>query len=154
VLLGLLGWLAINLLANEERRIRKTMNRLAAAASIKREDSGIARLTYGDRIAGFFTTNAVLNLEGLGTEVPMIHGRTDLLQAATAARTWLREAEFEVTDLKVSFPDSKRSAKAQAVIVGRINSQTNQFGQRFKILLQKLEGRWLIQELRTVEGLK
>ena len=130
------------------------MTRLAEAASINPESSGFARLAYADRLAGFFTTNATLQLEGFGGEFSTINGRSELIQAAMAARAQLREAEFSVVDVRVSFPQGKGSAAAFVVISGRMNGETNRFGQGFRMVLDKVSGRWLIREVATIENLQ
>jgi hypothetical protein len=145
------AWVIWKWLPNDEGRIRQTMLRLVEAASVKPDESGFTRLSYPDRLAAFFTTNATLNLEGLGRDVPFIASRTDLLQVATAARTFLRQAEFNLADLHVTFPAEKSQANAYVVITGQINSDTNRFGQAFRMALQKVNGRWLIHEVITVE---
>lgn len=147
-------WVGLKFLPNDQKRIRQLMDRLAEAASIKPDDSNFARLAYADRLAAFFTTNAVLHLEGLGTDFPVIASRSDLLEAAMAARSQLRQAEFKVADLNVTFPAEKGTARAYVVVIGRINSRTNDFGQAFRMTLRKTRGRWLILELNTVEHLQ
>ena len=61
---------------------------------------------------------------------------------------------FHLADLSVTIPSEKGTAHAYAAITGRINDQTNQFGQGFRINLVKVGGRWLIEELNTVERLQ
>jgi predicted Zn-dependent protease len=36
-------------------------------------------------------------------------------------------------------------------VTGRINADTNRFGQAFRMTLHRINGRWLIHELNTVE---
>ena len=131
--------------------MRNLVGRLVETACVKAEESNFSRLAYPDRIAAFFTTNAVLHLDGLGTDFSTISSRTDLLAAAMAARTQLRQAEFKLVDLNVTFPPEKGFANAYAVITGEINRQTNQFGQAFRLNLRKTGGRWLIDQVNTVE---
>ena len=70
-----------------------------------------------------------------------------------AARMQLRQAAFHLADLNVTFPGEKTQAHAYIVITGRINSQTNQFGQAFKVALRKTDGKWLISQMNAVERL-
>lgn len=150
-MLAALGWIAFKLLPNDEKAIRKTLNSLVEAASVSPEDSGIARLRYADRVAAYFTTNAVISLEGLGGEFPTITTRSELRQTAMAARTHLRQADFELADLHVTFPPEPKTANAYVVITGTVNHETNRFGQAFRMILTKTEGRWRIREIETVE---
>jgi SnoaL-like domain len=130
------------------------MGRLAQAASVRPTDSNFARLAYAERLAGFFTTNAVLHLEGLGRDFPVIASKSDLREAAMAARAQLRQAEFKVTDVNVTFPGEKGTARAYVVITGRINAETNDFGQAFRMTVRKTHGQWLISEVNTVQRLE
>ncbi|MFO1498578.1 MAG: nuclear transport factor 2 family protein [Verrucomicrobiota bacterium] len=148
---ALLGWVLLRWLPSDQKAIEKAMRRLAEAASVDPQASGFVRLSYPDRLAAFFTTNAVLHLDAVGGDFPVINGRTDLLQAATAARAYLRRADFQLADLNVTFPGEPGRADAYMVITGHVNRETNQFGQAFRLTLRKLGGRWLIQELNAVE---
>jgi hypothetical protein len=150
--LALLGWAVLHWLPNDEKAIRSLMRRLTQAASVKPNESSFARLAYVDRLAGFFTTNVTMQIEGFGTEFTTIQGRTDLIQAAMAARTQLRQASFKVSDLDIKFPPEKRTAHAYVVITGHINFETNHIGQAFKMSLNKTGGRWLISQVRSVEN--
>lgn len=141
-------------LPNDEKAIRHFLTRLAQDASVKPNDSGFARLAYANRLADFFATNAVLHLEGLGTDFPTVTSRSDLIEAAMAARTQLHQADFKLTDCNVTFPGQTHLADAYVVISGTVNQQTNSFGQAFKMTLQKSRGHWLIQELTTVQRLQ
>lgn len=147
----LAAWLVYQLLPNDEKAIRQTMDRLVKAASINPNDSGFTRLAYADRLASFFTTNAVLSLEGLGADFPVINGHTDLRQSAMAARANLKQAEFELADVHVTMRNDPHHANAYIAIRGQVNYETNRFGQAFRLTLTKVGGRWLISELNTVE---
>lgn len=127
------------------------MANLVEAASIDPADSGFARLAYADRLAAFFTTNAVIHLQGLGPDFPSMTTRTELLQAAMAARTHLRQADFDLADLHVTFPPEQRTANAYVVVTGTVNFETNRFGQAFRMALTKVNGKWHIREVETVE---
>lgn len=139
------------MLPNDRKAVGNVMARLIKAASVHPNDSNLARLAYANRLTGFFTTNAVLHLEGLGTDFPVANGRGDLLEVAIAARAQLQQAEFKLADLNVTFPGQKGTASAYVVITGQINFRTNQFGKAFRMALQKTHGRWLISEVNTVE---
>lgn len=149
---ALAAWIVWRLLPSDDKAIRKSMLRLVQAASVKPNESGFTRLAYADRLAAFFTTNATLHLEGLSADVPLIATRTDLLQAATAARVYLRQAQFELADLNIKFPAERQVANVYMVVTGQINGETNRFGQPFRVVLRKTNGRWLIEEMTTLEN--
>jgi hypothetical protein len=151
---ALLVWAGLKWLPSDEKAIRQRMQQLVETASVKPDESNFARLAYPDRLAAFFTTNAVIHLEGLGGEFSSIGSRTDLLAAAMAARSQLRQAEFKLTSLDVTFPSEKRQANAYAVITGAINFQTNQLNQAFRLSLRKIGGRWLVEEIVSIERLQ
>jgi len=127
------------------------MTGLVQSASVQPKDSGFARLAYADRLGRYFTTNAVLHLEPIAAEFPVINGKTELVQAAMAARTQLRQAQFQLADLDVTFPADHHTANAYVVVTGQINFQTNAFGQAFRMVLRKSNGGWLISEVNAVE---
>jgi hypothetical protein len=150
--LGLV-WLGRKWWPNDESAIRTQVTRLMQAASVRPSDSGLARLAYADRLAGFFTTNVAMHIEGFGSDFANLSGRTDLVQAAMAARMQLHQAEFTVADLDIKVPEDHHTAIAYATVAGQINSNTNGFVQALKMTLQKSGGRWLIAKVDTVPGL-
>ncbi|MHC1769869.1 MAG: nuclear transport factor 2 family protein [Verrucomicrobiia bacterium] len=147
----MLGWIAFMLRPSDEKAVREMLSDLVETVSISPDESGITRLRYADRVAEFFTTNAVISLEGLGSDFPTITSRAELRQTAMAARTHLRQADFDLADVHVTFPPEPRTANAYVVITGTVNFQTNRFGQAFRMMLAKTEGRWRIREIETVE---
>jgi hypothetical protein len=146
----LLSWAILKCLPNDEKALRALMLHLVEAASVQPNQSGFARLAYADRLVSFFTTNVTIQVEGFGTDFATINGRTELLQAAMAARMQFRQAQFELADLNIKFQPEKRSAAVYAVITGQINSDTNRFGQALKMTAAKTGGRWLISQVRSV----
>lgn len=147
----LVGWFVWKWLPSDEKAIQSTVTRLMETASIEPNESGFSRLTYADRVAAFFTTNASLSLEGLGRNFPVLNGRSEVIQASMSARANLRQAKFELADLHVTFPGETGVAEAYAAVRGQVNFETNLFGQAFRLTLRKVNGRWLIDRLTTVE---
>jgi glutathione S-transferase len=147
---ALLAWAAYHWWPNDQKAIRAAVTNMLQAASFESGESGFSRLAYADRVASFFTTNATLNLDGVAPDLPALHNRTDLVEAAMGARASLRRAEFRLADLTVTAAE-KRAAKAYVVVTGQINSNTNAFGQAFRVTMAKVNGRWLVHELLAVE---
>jgi hypothetical protein len=130
------------------------MDRLAQTASVRPSRSSFARLAYANRLADYFTQDASIHMESLGPDLPVISSRSDLVEAAMAARSQLNSAEFQLADFDVKFPEGKGRASAYVLICGRINRETNRFAQGFKMNLVKTNGHWLITRVNTVAGLQ
>jgi hypothetical protein len=149
-------WAGLKALPSNEKAVRQRVTRFVKDANLPANASTLARLSYANRLTDYFTPDATIRLEGLGPEVPVINGRTELLEAALAARSNLHEADFALADLEVKFPKEKpgKTAQVYAVIVGHLNGRTNRFGQAFKMSLVKTNGQWLITQMHTVEGVR
>jgi hypothetical protein len=149
-LAALFAWALVKSLPNDQKAIQSLLTGLVQAASIKPNESGFARLAYADRLAGYFTTNVTIQVEGFGTDFAAINGRTELVQAAMAARSQLPQAQFELADLNIKVHPDKHSAGVYAVVRGQINYETNRFGHALKMVASKSAGRWLISQVQTV----
>jgi hypothetical protein len=152
--LALLAFAVFKLLPNDERLIRKQMDRMAEAASIKHGEGNLARLSKANKLSEFFTRDARINLEAWGYNIPVITSRSDLREAVLAAHARLGQAEFQVSGFNVSFPDGKQTAIAYVFITGEIDSEQEKFGQQFRMELERVEHRWLINTVSLVEGLR
>jgi hypothetical protein len=153
--LGLLAWIGYKLLPNEERAIRKQLDRLVETVSIKPGEGNLARLSKANQLPDFFIPEVTINLEGIGYNVPVITSRSDLREAALAVHSQFRQAEFQIDGLHVAFaPDNKRAATAYVLITGQIDLEPDRFGQQLRMELQKVEHRWMIASVSVVEGLR
>ena len=153
LLLVVLAWAGWRLLPSDEQAVRKLVKKMVQNASIRPHSSNLARLTYANRLADYFTPDATIHLEGVGAEYSDLHGRGDLVQAFLADRAQLEQADFTLADLGIKFPDGKKAASVYAAVTGHLNGKTNQFGQAFKMSLIKTNGTWLVAEMHTMEGL-
>jgi hypothetical protein len=153
--LGLLAWIGYKLLPNEERAIRKQLDRLVEAASIKPGEGNLARLSKANQLTDFFIPEVSINVEAIGYNVPVITSRSEVREAVLAAHSRLTRAEFQIDGLHVAFaPGDRRSATAHVLVTGRIDSEPEPFGQQFRMELQKVEHRWMIASVSVVEGLR
>jgi hypothetical protein len=151
----LLGWIGFKLLPNEEKAIRNMIERVVQTASIPANEGNLTRIKRANQLADFFSSDVTVNLDGMGYQVPPIHSRSDLLEAALMARSQLRQAAFQMAALHVAFPPGKKkSATAYVLVTGQINHEPDSFFQELRMDLQKIEHRWMIAGVSVVQGLQ
>ena len=76
---------------SEINRICKRLNSLAACLSFSSSGSYVMRMAAADSVRDFFSTNIVVNLDGVHARAEYISGRAEVMSILTTARTYLKE---------------------------------------------------------------
>jgi hypothetical protein len=142
-----LVWIGIKLFPNDGRLIRKRLAAIAEHASIRPNESSLARVANASKLIEFFAQDVTVQVEGLELAV---HDRNDLREAVLAARANLREVEVQFVDIHVSFPEGKDAAIAYLSAIAHLDGQTNAFGQELKVSLRKVNRDWLVSGVESV----
>jgi len=146
-------WVFQVLFPGDEKLIRKLLVQVAEAAAIKPNENPIFKLAGANKLVGFFSPEAELQVDVSGTDIRSISGRDDLLQAVTAARAGLQEARIQLHEVHVNVDPDRQSAGAQLVVSAYINGATDPLVQELKMQLKKIDGRWKIVRVQTVKTL-
>jgi ketosteroid isomerase-like protein len=147
-------WLYIKLFPSDEAVIRKNLEALAAIASIKPDDSTLARYAKTEKLREFFAEDVEINVQGFGREPQTISGRAELMQMAALARTSLQSARFQLLDVNVAVASPKDQATASMTLLGDMNGEKNAVAQELKMGFKKTDGAWLISRIETVQTLR
>ena len=130
-----------------EQVIEKRLRDLAAAVSPDGNEGNFAKIAASQRIAGYFTLDAVVNLEGVPGVGSSLSGRTEISQSVMAARNWTGGSRVVLENIQVIVAPSNLSA---TVIFGASvnrSSREGNWGQTLKSTWRYEDGNWLIRSL-------
>ena len=145
-------WLWTILFPSPEKVIRKQLSELARDASFSGNQSSLAGIVGVQRLAGFFSTNAEVNLDVPGCEQQRLTGRDEITQAAAGARASLDGLKVEFPDVSVTVASDKQSATADLAAKVQIGGRKDFDVQEMKFTLEKIDGKWLITRVETVRA--
>src|ERR1051325_3290955 len=95
--LGIWAWFVF--FPSPEKVIRSRLNTLAKTVSFESKDGIVSRGYSAEKAAGYFATNAEVNVEVRGLQPLNFNGRDEILQAMlTAAKMW-RGLKVEFLDI-------------------------------------------------------
>lgn len=147
-------WLWVFLFPAPEKVIRYRLTRLAADVSFTSGQGTISRITGGESVAGFFTTNIEINLDVPRQEQVTFASRAEITQAALGVRERLKSLLVKFPDINVTLAPDKKSAVADATMTASVSGEPDAIVQELKISFQKTEEGWLIYRLETVRPIR
>lgn len=151
IALGVWAWYVF--FPGPERAIRSRLNTLAKAVSFEPTDSIVVRGYGAQKAAGFFTTNAEINVDVRGFRPVTLSGRDEILQAMlTAAKLW-KGLKVEFTGVNITVETDKQSARVNLTGKGTVPGERNFDVQEFNFYFRKEDGDWLIYKVETVKTL-
>ena len=148
--LGIWGWRV--LFPSPERVIRRRLAALAATASFQPEQGMVLRTYKAGKLIGFFTTDAVINLDSRGYDPRTLTGRDELQQATLAASRY-DGITIEFLDVNVTLGPYNQTAIANLTARATVEGQRDFFVQEFNFMLKKVGGQWLIYRIESVKTL-
>jgi hypothetical protein len=152
-IIGLGVWAWFIFFPSPEKAIRSRLNTLAKTVSFEPKDGIVKRGYSAQRAAGFFATNAEVNLEVRGFQALNFNGRDEILQAMLmAAKAW-RGLKVEFLDINITIEPDKQSAKANLTGKATAPGERNFDVQEFNFYFRKVDGDWLIYKVETVKTL-
>ena len=151
IALAALGvWLWTVLFPSPEKIIRKQLAGLANEVSFSQDQNSLIKLAHAQSVADFFTSNVEVDVNVPGHGQQTMLGRDQITQAVLASRQ-------EATDLKLKFPDvnitvapDNNSAVADVTVDATISGERDAILQEVKITFQKVDGKWLINKVESV----
>ncbi|HKS37471.1 MAG TPA: nuclear transport factor 2 family protein [Verrucomicrobiae bacterium] len=131
--------------------IRKLLTQMAAAASLKPNETALVRIAGANKLAGFFTADVVVRLDVAALRTRTINGRDELVEITTVARANLQEVKIQLHDIVVELALDRQTAFAQLTALANINGSTDPIFQLLKMRLKKIDGHWKISQVDTVK---
>ena len=152
IFLGIWGWRA--LFPSPELVIRKRLNQLAQAATIKPNEGTLVKLAHSQKVASFFAVDAEIDIELPGRFPQSVSGRDDIMRAVAGVRNTLSSLKVECLDISVQMGNDGESAVAhftgKADLPGDNTPQVEELQANFK----KIDHEWLIQRVANVRTLR
>ena len=151
LLLGI--WIYRILFPNDEKLIRQLLAEAAETAAVKPNENPLFKIAGASKLVGFFSPDAVLELDVAGVDTRTLDSPDELRQAVTAARASLQEAKFQLHGVQVNVGPESQSATAQLVAIAYLNGSSDPIVQEIKMQLKKIDRRWKISRVETVKTL-
>jgi hypothetical protein len=146
-------WLWTVLFPSPEKIIRQRLATVAQRASFAADEGALVRLAYAESLAGYFSTNAEINLDVPDRIQHTIQGRDEITQTAVASRSMVSSLRVKFLDVNVTIGPDKQSAVADLTVEARAGDDQDMIVQEMKFTLRKIGGQWLITRVETVRTL-
>jgi hypothetical protein len=146
-------WLWTVLFPSPQKIIRQRMEAVAKCVSFTSGEGTLVRLAGAQGLAGYFATNAEINVDVPGYDRLVISGRSQITQAALTARSAFGGLKVKFLDISVKVAPDRQSATVDLTVDANIADQQDVMVQDTKILLRKINGDWLITRVETVRTL-
>jgi hypothetical protein len=143
-------WLYFILFPSPEKIIRKHLVKLAQTVSFSSNEGSLAKLAGAQSVAGFFSTNAGVNLDVPGYEPQTLTGRDEITQFAIAARSSVSSLAVKFPDMNVTVAPDKQSATADVTAEANVAGEKDVIVQEMKFTFEKTGEGWLIRRVETV----
>jgi hypothetical protein len=156
VVLGVLllaVWLFQRFFPNDETRIHKLLDELAATASFSANEPALQRLANAQKLGAFFTADPSINLEVTDWESRTLQSRDELVQLALAVRSTVSGVQIELPDVIIAVSDDHESASAHLTAKASVAGKQEIHVQEFRLQLKKIDGDWKIWQVDTVRTL-
>jgi hypothetical protein len=148
---GVWGWRMLH--PSAEQVIRKRFAVLAQTASFSAQQSPLARLAKAAKLADFCTPDVQITVETSGRSRQTFNGRDELLAAAGGAQSMVGSLTVEFVDVTVKVAQDKRSATVNLTVKGKVSGERDSLVQELEVLLNNVNGDWLISRAETVKTL-
>lgn len=152
---GFLAWLAYNhFFPNEEKRIRKMFDNLAAAASIPDKKTPLKAFSAISKVQDCFETNVEIKIESQFEGFKgSISGREELMELVKLA--WARRNNIKVEFLDITVTVDPSGDSATAMLTAKVTQvgERDFLFQEFEVKLLKHEGDWRIVQITSMKVL-
>lgn len=144
---GYFAWTWMN--PSPEKAIQKQMEKLAETLQIKPAEGNIARVAAINKTLSFFTSQIVINGDGMSQFNETIQGRTELQQALFAARQRL-DGGIQFYDIHIRVDPGATNAVCDFTAVARQSGQNDSYRQDVRAHFQKIDSAWLINRVDPI----
>lgn len=137
-----------------EGQIRKQLTELEELVSFEASEGDLSSLTKAKRLGSLFAEDVRIELSGLGMRTRVVQGRTQVQQAALAARKRVSELEASLHDVTIELADDQQSAVVEATGRAKVAGEGGSEVQDFVFIFNKTDDGWLIAEVKTSQALR
>lgn len=158
--LGLLGviaalavWGYFRLFPSDRTLLEKRTRAVAKAVSFEGSEGTVRRMLSAQSLGGYFTSNVVIRVNwGRSGRVESVGGRQDLVQGVMQMRARWRGLKLSVYDLEARVGESGESGEVDVTALAEVTGDSGSTVQRLRLNWEKIDGVWLIREVRTLEA--
>jgi len=136
-----------------EGEIRKQLSTLEELVSFEAGEGDLSALASVRRLGGLFSEEAEVTLSGFG-ERRRLQGRTELQQAAMAARSQAGRLQASLHDLEIRLSEDERSAAVRATGRAKVGGDERAAVQELVFEFEKGPDGWLIISVENVQALR
>ena len=134
-----------------QKIIENHLLKLARLASFSSKDGNFKRLEDTERIGSLLARNVHVVLDVPGGRGQTFDDREDLLQAALAARSVVKDLQAQFTDIGIRLSPDRQSAAAFLTLKAKIGGEPDWFVEELRFTFKKISDDWLITGLETVK---
>lgn len=149
-LLALGFWLWTIFFPPPEKIIRKQLLNLAQDVSFTQDQNNLVKLAHAQSVAGFFTTNVVINITGPDHGQTITMSYDEITAAALTLRQHATEATVKFHDPVITVAPDKKSATVEVTVDATLSGEADAILQEVKFGFEKDDGHWLINRAETV----
>lgn len=154
-LLGGVGWWGYRKwFPPDEVVLRRRLEEVARSASFGPSEKALSSLAHASGLAGYFTAEVRIKIQGIGGEDGGFVGRDRVQELALAARRQTQSLRVEFLTPEVIVDRAAGQATVLTAVRARIGGETEPFLQMLKFDWRKVDGKWLIARISTVEALR
>ncbi len=141
------------LFPNQEKEVKKQLNRLSRYASKQQDEPTLTSLTKSARIGKLFADTCILKINN-----PRIEGSfspKEIMDRITMARNAFADLNVSFYDIDIQFP-AKTTAEAVLTmrLLGKLGHEDFADVQEVRFNLKKTERKWLINGVEFIEVLE
>lgn len=151
---GLLVLAYEQLFPNQEKRIHRTLNRVASAVSIPAKPAPAGMIIALDRLQGCLSRDVEVIVDVPVEGRHTFNGRDEAMEAAKAAWGNARNVKVEFLDINLHLDAAKENATAELTARVTQAGQRDFFVQEMKLQLRRQEQDWQITRVETVRTLR
>jgi len=149
---GAWGWRT--LFPGPEQVIKNRLAQLARAASTTGEEGLLAKAAQVQKLTSFFTPDVELLIDIPGQYNADISGLDDLTRMAALARSSGKKIKVQLLDVSVVVAPDQNSAEVHMTGTATVSGERDPQVQELRAQLRKVDGQWLINQVRTVRTLR
>lgn len=154
-LLGGLGWWGYRKwFPPDEVVLRRRLDEVAQSASFGPSEKALSSLANASGLASYFTADVRIKIQGIGGEEGGFRGRDRVQELALAARRETQSLRVEFLTPDVIVDRAAGQATVQTTVRAQTGVQTEPFLQMLKFDWRKVDGKWLVARISTVEALR
>jgi ketosteroid isomerase-like protein len=150
--LGFWGWHWF--FPSPQQIMRKRLSELAIAASISPNEAPLTRFAKIQRVASFFTDDAVVMLDVTGRSMQAFNGREEIRRAAMGARSMLTSMKVQFVDINIELHPDKQTSLARLTVTANLPGEKLPEVQELEVDFKKADRDWLITRVQSVKTLR